>query len=118
MSVTTTSEPLAQITADVLIIGVHTDSPSRGPAEAFNQATSGLLLRLIEAKEITGKKCETTTLLAPQGIRAGLAIIVGLGPKDSFDRGIAFRAASSAARTLAGKERSRAAFYLADQWAA
>jgi leucyl aminopeptidase len=89
-----------------------------GPAEAFNQATGGLLARLVEAKEISGKKCETATLLATPGIRAPIAVVVGLGAKDGFDRGVAFRAASAAAKTLAAKERGKVAFYLADGWPA
>src|SRR5262245_6551372 len=116
MAVTTTTEKLADISADAIVIGIHADSAPSGPVEEFNRATGGLLGRLIEAKEITGKKLETATLLAPPGIKARLALFVGLGPKDSFDRGIAFRAASAAAKTLAGKDRPRVAFFLADNW--
>ena len=76
------------------------------------------MTRLLEAKEITGKKCEVVTLLAPSGVKARAALVVGLGTKDAFDRGIAFRAASAAAKSLAGKERSRVAFFLSDQWPA
>src|SRR5262245_15974187 len=116
MNVTTTREKLTDIAADALVFGVHAESAPSGPAEEFNRAAGGLLTRLIEAKEITGKKCETVTLLAPPGIKAKVALIVGLGPKDGFDRGVAFRAASAAAKTLAAKERSRGAFCLADNW--
>src|SRR5262245_65427421 len=116
MAVTATSERLAQIIADAVVIGVHAESPPSGPAEEFNKATGGLLTRLIEAKEITGKKCETVTILAPPGIAARLALVVGLGPKDALDRSVAFRAAGAAAKTLASKERGRVAFFLADTW--
>src|SRR5262245_9831025 len=116
MAVTITTEKLTDITADAIVLGIHADSALSGPAEEFNRATGGLLARLIEAKEVTGKKLETATLLAPPGIKARLALVVGLGPKESYDRGVAFRAASAAAKTLAGKERSRVAFLLADNW--
>src|SRR5438270_9567930 len=116
MTISTTTEKLADISADAIVIGIHADSAPSGPAEEFNRATGGMLARLIEAKEVTGKKLETATLLAPAGIKAKIALVVGLGPKESFDRGLAFRAASAAAKTLAGKERNRIAFFLADNW--
>ena len=118
MPVTVTTEPISQITADALAIGVHAESPPTGPAADFDRAAGGLLARLIEAKEITGKKFEVVTLLAPPGLKAGVVAVVGLGPKKELDRGVAFRAAAAAAKALAGKERGRAAFYLADQWSA
>src|SRR5690348_1374240 len=110
MPVSTTNEKITDISADAIVIGIHADTSPSGSAEEFNRATGGLLSRLIEAKEITGKKCETQALLAPPSVKARQVLVVGLGQKDSFDRGIAFRAASAAAKTLAGKERSRVAF--------
>jgi leucyl aminopeptidase len=118
MPIATTSEPLAQIAADALVIGVHAESPPAGYAAEFDRASGNLLSRLIEAKEITGKKCEVVTLLAPQGIKAKQVVVVGLGPKDALDRGTANRGASTAAKSLAAKERGKVAFYLADNWPA
>jgi leucyl aminopeptidase len=116
MNVTTTNQDIRELAADAVVLGIFSDARLSGQTEVFNQATDRLLNRLIEAKEITGKKYETTTLLAPPGIKSNIALIVGLGPKDSFDRGVGFRAASAAAKILAGKERSRVAFCLADSW--
>src|SRR5438874_4136560 len=116
MAVSTTTEKFTDIPADAIVIGIHVDSAPSGPADEFNRATGGMLARLIEAKEVTGKKLETATLLAPAGIKAKIALVVGLGPTESFDRGVAFRAASAAAKTLAGKERGRVAYFLSDQW--
>src|SRR3954469_19626194 len=113
MAVTTTNEKLSDLSADGIVIGIHADASPSGPAEEFNRATGGLLSRLIEAKEITGKKYETQALLAPSGIKAKQVLVVGLGSRDALDRGIAFRAASAAAKTLAGKERGRVAFFMA-----
>jgi leucyl aminopeptidase len=118
MAVVTTDEKLSDISADAIVIGIHADSAPSGPAEEFNRATGGLLSRLIDNKEVTGKKLETAALLMPPGIKARVALVVGLGPKDAFHRGIAFRAASAAAKTLSSKERGRAAFLLADHWPA
>src|SRR5437773_4018162 len=98
MAVSTTTEKLTDISADAIVIGIHADSAPSGPAEEFNRASGGLLTRLIEAKEITSKKCETQALLAPPGVKARQVLVVGLGQKDSFDRGVAFRVASAAAK--------------------
>jgi leucyl aminopeptidase len=114
--ITTTTEKLDSTSADAIVVGLHTEADLTGPTAEFNTATGGLLARLVEAKEVIGKKFETATLLAPPGIRASLAVIVGLGPKDALDRGVAYRAASATSKTLAGKERSRVGFYLADNW--
>jgi leucyl aminopeptidase len=42
--------------------------------------------------------------------------VVGLGPRDELDSTVAFRAASAAARTLAGRPRAQIAFELAGGW--
>jgi leucyl aminopeptidase len=116
MPVSTTNEPLSQLAADALVIGLHAEAKPSGPAAEFDRASGGLLTRLIEAKEVTGKKCDVVTLLAPPGVKAGLVVVVGLGFRDALDRGLAFKAAAAAAKTLGGKERGRAAFALADNW--
>src|SRR5437762_636387 len=116
MAVTPTKESLTQIAADALVVGVHADSPPIGFAAEFDRASGGLLTRLIEAKEITGKKFETVTLLAPPGVKTPIVAVVGQGPKNALDRGVAFRSASAAAKTLSSKERGRVAFYLGNDW--
>src|SRR5262245_52093702 len=116
MPVTTTTESLSELHADAIVVGVHADASPTGSAAAFDRASGGLLTRLLEAKEITGKKCETVTLLGPRGVKAGPIRLAGLGHKDGFDRAAAFRAASTASKTLAAKERGRAAFCRADNW--
>jgi len=118
MAVTTTSDKLPQIAADALVIGIHAESPLAGPAAEFDRASGGLLARLVESKEVSGKKGDVATLLAPPGVKAGIIIVGGLGPKESFDRGSAFKAAAAAAKSLAGKERGRVAFCMADNWPA
>lgn len=117
MPVSTTTEPLAQLAADALVIGLHSESPPSGPAAEFDRTSGGLLARLIESKEITGKKCETVTLLAPPGVKAAQVVVAGLGAKEGLDRGAAYRAAAAAAKSIAGKQRSRVVFALADNWA-
>ncbi|HEY2413836.1 MAG TPA: leucyl aminopeptidase [Pirellulaceae bacterium] len=118
MGFSKTTDSPATIVADAVVVGLFADSPPAGAAEQLNRATGGLITRLIEAKELTGKKSEATMLLAPPGLKAPVVLVVGLGNKDGIDRGVAFRAASAAAKSLASKERGKVAFYMADNWPA
>jgi leucyl aminopeptidase len=118
MPVITSDQRPAEIAADAVVVGVFADAPPSGPTAELDRATGGLLTRLLEAKEVTGKKYETVSLLAPPQVRAPLALVVGLGPRSSFQRGTALKAASAAAKALAAKERARVAFCLHDPWPA
>ncbi len=104
--------PLAATEADALVVGIFGDETLSGAAADADRATGGLLARLIERKEITGKKYETVALLAPPGVAAGMILALGLGDRDKYDVGTAERTASAAAKYLAGKPRSRVAYFL------
>lgn len=111
MKINRISTALATTDADALVVGIFSGDPLSGVAAEADRATGGLIAKLIERKEITGKKFETVPLLAPQGIAAGQILVVGLGERVAFDTGTAFRAASAAAKGLAGKPRSKVAYY-------
>ncbi|MFN0021188.1 MAG: leucyl aminopeptidase [Pirellulaceae bacterium] len=115
-AVSSTSIPLTILEADAVVVGIYADSSPAGSAAELDKATGGLLSKLIERKEVAGKKNEITTILGPAGIKAHTALIVGLGPKNTFDRGTAFRAAATASKSLAAKERAKVGYYLADDW--
>lgn len=114
MKFSSISSDLAQTAADALVVGLYAEAPLGGFAERLNQVTGGVVARLLEAREISGKKGEVCSVLAPSGIQALQVVLVGLGPQENFDRGLAYRAAATAAKTLAGKERKRVAYFLAE----
>ncbi len=116
MNIGPTATSVLDVDADVVVVGLFADAAPEGPAAAVDEATGGLLTRLKEAKEITGKRAETLALYSPQGVKAPLLVVVGLGDREKLDREAAFQAAAAGAKRAAGKERSRAAFYLADGW--
>ena len=116
MTVSATAIPITQIDADAVVVGIVADSALTGAAHELDKAGGGTLARLIEKKEVSTKRHDVTTILAPAGIKAPLAAVVGLGSHDSFDRGAAFRCAAAAAKHLAGKERAKVAYYLAEGW--
>jgi leucyl aminopeptidase len=119
MNVTQNKTPLAQTAADAVVIGLFAGEKNAkpsltGPAADADRATDGLISKLIEREETNGKKYELTTLLAPPGIAAGQLLIVGLGEREKFDPGVAFRAAAAAAKQLSGKKRTKVAYFLGD----
>ena len=114
MPVTRIDTPLASTTADAIVVGLHADAPLTGPAAEADRATGGLLAKLIERKELTGKRYELVTLLAPNGLLADVLLIVGLGAADKLNAATAHRAAAAASKQLAGKPRKKVAFFLGD----
>jgi leucyl aminopeptidase len=116
MTVQAIHESVATINADAVVVGVYADEALSGAAEEINRASQGVLTRLQESKDLTGKRGEIITLYAPAGVRARQVTLVGLGQRSSLDRSGAFRAAATAAKALAGKERGLVAFYLAERW--
>jgi leucyl aminopeptidase len=103
--------------ADAVVVGVFQDAPLTGPAAEVDAAVGGAVRRLVERKELTGRAYQTAQLLVPIG-QAQQALVVGLGKKEAFDGGAAFRSTATAARQLAAKPRLHVAFFLDDNWPA
>jgi leucyl aminopeptidase len=119
MKVTQVKTPIAQAAVDAIVVGVFSDDTledSKAPKAVaeIDRATSGLLTTLSERQEITGKRYELTTLLAPPRVAAGQLLVVGLGQRERFDADVAFRAAGAAAKQLSAKKREKVAFFLGD----
>ncbi len=112
MQINRISTPLSTTEADALVVGVFSGEPLSGAAAEADAATDGLFAKLIERKDITGKKFEVVPLLAPPGIVADQLLVVGLGERAALDTGTMFRAASAAAKALAGKPRAYVAYFL------
>jgi leucyl aminopeptidase len=116
MRISSLSHRLADLKADAVVVGVYADNALTDSAAELDQALGGALKRLIEAKELSGKRGDTTTMLAPSGIAALQVVVVGLGDAKDLDRGAAWRIAASAAKALAGKERQNVAFAFTAGW--
>jgi leucyl aminopeptidase len=108
---------VTETVADAIVVGVFEGTPLEGAAAEVDAALGGGIRRLTEHKEFTGRSYETASLLVGVG-NARQALIVGLGKKDRFDAGAAFRCAAAAARHLAAKRRSCVAFFLDEHWPA
>lgn len=111
MHVQSTSQTVTKCEVDAVVVTAYADKAWDAATAAVDEATGGALRRLKDAKEISGKACEVVTILAPAGVAARLVVVLGLGDSTSLDRGVAYRAASAASRSLAAKERKSVAFY-------
>ena len=106
---------VGETAADAVVVGVHQDAPLTGAAAEVDAALDGAIRGLVERKEFTGRSYETAPLLVPMGL-ARQTLLVGLGRKESFDTGAAYRCAATASRQLAAKSRSQVAFFLDNGW--
>jgi leucyl aminopeptidase len=113
MQISTIEVDVLRAEADAVVVGLFADEGLTGAAAEIDRATGGLVSRLVENKEATGKAYELLQLWGVSGVSAPQVLLVGLGKRAAFDRGMALRTASAAARQLAAKERRRVAFYLA-----
>jgi leucyl aminopeptidase len=105
MDVTSTSQPVTEIAAQAMILPIWEGSEFDEPAAKVDQATGGLLQRLIEHQLLNRNRCELTTILAPHGLAVQQIVAVGLGSRSSADAGHLFRAAAAASRQISAKPR-------------
>ncbi|MBI1903107.1 MAG: leucyl aminopeptidase [Planctomycetia bacterium] len=104
--------------ADAVVVGVYADGALGATAGQVDQASGGLLVRLLKSEDVSSEAFDASLIPAVPGVSAGRVVVVGLGKRDECDRGAAFRAAGAAARLVAGKSRGKVAFFLHDGWAA
>jgi leucyl aminopeptidase len=116
MNVIPTAVKSSETAADAIVVAHYAEAPLGGPAADIDKATGGMLTRLVEAKDLTGKKLEVVTLPVPPGTSAKVVAIVGLGERDVLNAGLAYRACAAAAKAISGKERAKVAYYVGEGW--
>jgi leucyl aminopeptidase len=102
------------VVADAVVIGVFSEGPLSAAALAIDQATGSVVSKLRERGEFAAKVAEILPLHSPNGVHAGLVLLVGLGKPTEWSITTAHRVAGAAAKWLASKPRKTAAFYLAE----
>ena len=107
-----------QCDGDAIVVAIFADGVLEGAAAEVNEATGGVLSQLYETQELKGSHGEVTTILAPAGVQARQIVVVGLGDRETLQRGCVFKAAGAAARRLAEKPRRSVAFYFEAEIAA
>lgn len=116
MKVQRTNAGVLKNTAEAIVVGVYSDHRLAGSAAKVDKASGGLLKKLIDSGEFSGKPNEVVPLYSVAGLASPLVVAVGLGSQEKFNRSTAFRAAGAASRNLAAKKRKQVAFYLGDGW--
>ncbi|TAM11376.1 MAG: leucyl aminopeptidase [Nevskiaceae bacterium] len=95
-----TGKPEAQRTS-CLVVGVFEAHRLTDNAQALDAASDGLLSRLLQRGDLTGKPKQTLMLHNVPGIHAERVLLVGLGKPDEFDAARYRTAHATAARALA-----------------
>ncbi len=109
MNITQLRQPIVTVKSQWLVLGVFENDANPAP-ELEGTAAGRLVERLRAEKEVTGSLGELTVQHEPQGLEAGSLVLVGLGPWARFDAGVAFSAAFTASKRIAGKRRESVAF--------
>jgi leucyl aminopeptidase len=100
--------------ADWLLVPVFEDESVSGAEAELDAAFKGLLSRLRQTGDVTGKANDLTPLLDITGIAARRVLLVGLGKRAQVDRAAIVAAAATAARSVTSKAIDRLAFVLPD----
>jgi leucyl aminopeptidase len=100
MQFTTTSDAPVSAATDCLILGLG-DSREFGPAmTAVDQASDGLLTKLLESGDVSTKAGKTVILHAVPGIAAQRVLIAGMGKAEKLDRAAFYNAVRAIGKAL------------------
>lgn len=100
MRLATETAPLADLRADWLIVGLWEKEPPTGAAAALDGRLGGVLTRLTERGDATGKAKELAPLYDCPGIAADRVLLVGLGERAKADCASLVDAAAAAAKRI------------------
>lgn len=114
MRITAQLADLATVKADWLIVGLWEEERVSGAVAKLDETLGGLLTRLQESGDLTGKANETTPILNCKEIASARLLVVGLGKHAKFERPHLAGAASAAARAITSKRYHSLAIALPD----
>jgi leucyl aminopeptidase len=112
MRLTLQSPPLADISADWLLVGIWEKGPLDGSAGELDAKLSRLLSTLQEQGDLTGKAKELTPIYQCPGLKAKRLLLVGLGTREKADYASLLSACAAAAKSLTTKPCPRLAVAL------
>lgn len=112
MNIETTTLAPQDFKGEAIVVGVWSDGPLPPSTAAIDEASGGIVSRLIDLQEISTARWDVTPLLALAGVQAPLVLVVGLGTADNPPAGLAKHAAGAAAKHLASRARKSVGFYL------
>ncbi|KVD77594.1 aminopeptidase [Burkholderia sp. ABCPW 14] len=99
--------------SDCIVLGVFEAQTLSGAALDIDEATKGLVSRVIKAGDVDGKLGKTLFLHEVSGIGASRVLLVGLGKQDAFSQKAYNDAVKAAWRALLGTKVVQVTFTLA-----
>ncbi len=112
MKVLFSNDDLAQVSCSALVVLAFEGQSLSGPALKLDAVTGGLLKRLWDRGEFSGKLGRTALFHDVPGVKADSVLVVGAGAEATFDEGAAFRVGGAALKRLADKARASVAIDL------
>jgi leucyl aminopeptidase len=101
MQITLDAKPFDALETEALVTYIFEDGDaSQGRIAELDKRTGGLLGRLINGGEATGKALETTLVHAPPGLKAARLLLIGAGKRDQFNAATLRKVAGVALRYL------------------
>ena len=85
MEIRSTDHGPAKIDADAVVVGLYSEGVPLGPAEEIDQATEGLITRLVKSEEITGKANEVVSLLEQIPVAVNGNYVLSDGDGETLD---------------------------------
>lgn len=99
--------------SDCIVIGIFNSQMLYGAALAIDEATKGLITRIIKGGDMDGKAGTTLFLYEVQGISASRVLLVGLGKQDAFMQKAYSEAVKTTWRAILGTKIGQVTFTLA-----
>ena len=111
MQITLETKPYASLETDTLVSYVFEESgPVQGRVAEIDQSAGGLLRKLAQSGELTGKNLEFTLVHAPAGLKAARLLLVGVGKREQFNSATLRKISGAALRYLKSRSVKNFAF--------
>jgi leucyl aminopeptidase len=113
MQIQLTTQPFLTLETEALVTyAFENGDPVQGRLTEIDQVSGGLLKRIAEAGELTGKTLEFTLFHGPAGIKAGRLLVIGAGKREKFDSAVLRKIAGAAVRYLKSRGVHKFAFLI------
>jgi len=112
MNIQTTTQSATEIEADVVAIGIWENESLDGAAKDIDDASGGVLSKMIELEEVSAARFTTSVLHGPSGVKAPIVLVVGLGKKEDVDETFSYRIGGVVSKAAGSKQRKHVATYI------
>jgi leucyl aminopeptidase len=116
MQITLDTNAYSGLAGDALVTYVFEDTDvTHGTLDELDRASGGLLRKLVNDGEVSGKMLEFTLLHGPIGLSAARLLIVGAGKRDAFTGAVARKVVGAAVRYLKARSLKKFVFLVREK---